>query len=120
MIRFTIPGPAVPKGRPRVTRTGHAYTPQRTKAYAEKVQWIAKAFAPKTPLSGPVSVRIVEYRKGTPDARPDIDNALKNLLDAMNGLIWQDDSQVVRLFAEKRYDPKSPRVEVEVEEVEPA
>ena len=58
MIRFTIPGPAVPKGRPRVTRTRHAYTPQRTKAYAEKVQWVAKAFAPRTPLSGPVSVRI--------------------------------------------------------------
>ena len=120
MIYFTIPGPAVPKGRPRVTRTGHAYTPQRTKAYAEKVQWVAKAFAPKTPLSGPVSVRIVEYRKGTPEARPDIDNVLKNLLDAMNGLIWQDDSQVVQLFAEKRHDKKAPRVEVEVKEVESA
>lgn len=120
MIRFVIPGPATPKGRPRITRTGHAYTPQKTKAYAEKVQWVARAFAPRTPLLGPVSVRIVEYRKGTPEARPDIDNVLKNLLDAMNGLIWRDDSQVVQLFAEKRHDEKEPRVEVEIWEVEQA
>lgn len=118
MIRFTIPGVAVPKGRPRYTSSGHAYTPHRTKAYAEEVQWIARrTVASQPPFTGPVAVRIVEYRKGKPEARPDADNVAKNLLDALNKLVYEDDSQVVSLLVEKRRDAKNPRVEVEIEEV---
>ena len=42
-----------------------------------------------------------------PDApsipRPDVDNAAKAVLDALNGVAWEDDSQVERLGVEKSY-----------------
>ena len=37
-IKFTVPGVPVGKGRPRFTRTGHTYTPEKTAAYEEKVR----------------------------------------------------------------------------------
>ena len=37
-IQFTVPGVPVGKGRPRFTRGGHAYTPEKTAAFEEKVR----------------------------------------------------------------------------------
>ena len=37
-IKFTVPGVPVGKGRPRFTRGGHAYTPEKTAAFEEKVR----------------------------------------------------------------------------------
>ena len=36
-------------------------------------------------------------------SKPDADNYAKLILDALNGVLWRDDAQVVRLFAEKVY-----------------
>lgn len=47
--------------------------------------------------------------------KPDIDNLIKGLFDAANGIIWQDDNQVIRCEAEKVYST-SPRIEFEVTE----
>ena len=38
-----------------------------------------------------------------PTGRPDLDNLVKALTDACNGIVWRDDAQIVRLMAEKRY-----------------
>lgn len=50
-----------------------------------------------------------------PDTRRtgDIDNLIKPVLDAANGVIWQDDCQVVAMGATKKYGP-TPRVELQV------
>jgi Holliday junction resolvase RusA-like endonuclease len=46
-----------------------------------------------------------------PDApqfpRCDVDNAAKAVLDALNGVAWEDDSQVQRLVVEKSYGPEA-------------
>jgi len=47
--------------------------------------------------------------------RRDIDNTLKALLDGMNGVVFEDDSQVYRLYIQKGYDKSLPRTEVELE-----
>ena len=36
----------------------------------------------------------------------DIDNVIKSSLDAMNGVLYQDDKQVTRVSAEKRWAPR--------------
>ena len=38
-----------------------------------------------------------------PTSRPDIDNFIKSVCDACNGVVWTDDSRVWSLLAQKRY-----------------
>ncbi len=64
------------------------------------------------PLKGRLKVRVllcVRYRRG------DVDNRLKAILDAFNGLVWVDDRQVDFLSIERRLEPVE-RVIVEVSE----
>ena len=113
-IRFTVPGLPVGKGRPRVTRFG-AYTPEKTRAYEEKV-----------PEGAAVMAEIIAWfpiPKGTPKGRrdalegayhlkrPDCDNIAKAVLDSLNGYAYKDDS-AVQLRIEKRYTNGAPRVSV--------
>lgn len=39
----------------------------------------------------------------SPTGKPDIDNVVKLVADSLNGIMWHDDAQIVRLVAEKRY-----------------
>ena len=52
-------------------------------------------------------------------AKPDCDNLAKAVLDALNGVLWQDDSQVVELSVSKWYaaGDESPRTTIDVEEL---
>jgi Holliday junction resolvase RusA-like endonuclease len=49
-----------------------------------------------------------------PSVKPDLDNLLKNVYDAMNGIVYTDDSQIVSKIVDKRYGPR-PRVIVRIE-----
>ncbi len=61
------------------------------------------------PLVGPVRLSLTAYR---PRRVGDLDNTLKVLGDALNGLAWLDDEQVVAIHAERADDAKAPRVEL--------
>jgi Holliday junction resolvase RusA-like endonuclease len=63
--------------------------------------------------SGPVALFCTLYR---PRRAGDADNALKALLDALNGLLWVDDSQIEELHLWRRDDKARPRVELVVRE----
>lgn len=134
-MTFTIPGAPVGKGRPRMTKTGHVYTPQATLDYEELVRtsYLAAAHGEPIPAGHPVAVQIMAYyplRKketkknraakldGTqrPTLKPDCDNLIKAVLDALNGLAYHDDAQVVELYINKAYS-EEPRVWVQIEEV---
>ncbi len=119
---FTIEVPGVPigKGRPRfVRKTGHAFTPERTRSY-ESVLRDAAALAFKgEPLDGPLAVTVKatfpipqswSMRKRDaaligvirPTSKPDADNLLK-VLDALNEIVGRDDKQIVEATILKRY-----------------
>lgn len=128
----------VPKARARVTtrRIGkrtvaHAYTPKTTVDYELRIRTAAiRAMLGKTPFTGPVFARIncvmpvpaswskkdrAEALAGKlwPISKPDLDNLKKAVLDAMNGVVFKDDSQVVADAGWKRYG-EVPRVEVTI------
>ena len=134
MIYFRINEEPVAKARPKFTRMGHAYTPKKTKDYEETVKF---AFMSQTceqmpvyPKGTPLMVEAIfaksvpkSYTKKTraaclngetlPTSKPDIDNYLKAVLDAINGLAFEDDSQIVVTMAEKIY-AESPYVEIKI------
>ena len=124
IFTFTIPGPPVGKGRPRLGRGGHVYTPAKTAAYEKKVRVLAlAALGGRCSLAkGPVGVTIVlqvpwpqrvpkRLREAYRDegcffvGRPDLDNCAKAILDAMNGVIYLDDAQVSQLQIQRYRGP---------------
>jgi len=124
-LTFTVPGEPVPQPRPRVSTRGgfaRAYVPAKHPVHAYRDAIAAAARAAGAGVHGePVSV-VIDFvwerpkshmRKSgvKPDApalpRPDLDNTTKAVLDSLNGVAWEDDSQVQRLVVEKSYGPEA-------------
>ena len=120
-ITFSVPGEPVPQPRPRVSTRGgfaRAYVPAKHPVHAYRAAIANAARAAGAGVHGePVGVLIdlvwerpkSHLRKSgvKPDApqypRCDVDNAAKAVLDALNGVAWEDDSQVCSLTVAKRY-----------------
>jgi Holliday junction resolvase RusA-like endonuclease len=117
-IRFCVPRCAVGVNATyRVGRGRRVYKSPEANVYRDAVVMAAKrAMRGRDMLTGHVEARIwFAY----PTARNDIDGAIKPTLDALNGIVWQDDRQVIRLEVDKLKDTDAPRVEIEVVEVTP-
>lgn len=69
------------------------------------------ALAVKTPLEGPIRL---EYRLFRPRKIGDLDNVTKLLFDALEGLCFVNDSQIVEIHAYRFDDKLNPRVEVTI------
>ncbi len=129
--RFEIPGEPQGKARPRFdSRKKVTYTPQKTREYEAIVRDCYRKNGNKKPLSGAVRAHITAYfaiPKSTtkrdradmlagvilPTKKPDLDNIIKAILDALNGLAYRDDACVTEVTARKLYSV-NPRVEVEL------
>lgn len=110
---FTVPGPPVPKGRPRRGRGGHFYTPKATRDYEKTVAWAARAAGIRGPSTGSVSVTVHLW---FPDRRRrDVDNVVKSILDGLNRIAYADDAQVAELHVTRGIDGRQPRAEIEIE-----
>jgi Holliday junction resolvase RusA-like endonuclease len=115
-FRLFLPMTPVAKARPRVTRFG-TYTPDKTKQAQQSLQHLlgeylrgaGRGFKKSSePLMLVVTVqkirpRSVPKKRIYPTQKPDVDNYAKLVMDACNGILWQDDSQVVTLLASKIY-----------------
>lgn len=135
-VAFTVPGQPVGKGRPRIGRVaGNArmFTPAKTASYESTVKLFASlAMAGRPLIEGAVRVHLhiacqipaswSQKKQASavaggvlPTTKPDVDNVEKALFDAMNGVVWKDDVQVVSVTKDKRYGD-APGVSVRVEE----
>ena len=118
-IEFKVPGKPKGKGRPRFSG-GHAYTPKETKQAEEEIAWYYRQEAQGKVFDGPIcmQVRMVfpipkratvaekeRMRCGEikPLIKPDADNCLKLCADALNGVAWSDDKQIVYAAVMKGY-----------------
>lgn len=90
---LTVPGAPIPKARPRVY-AGRGVTPKRTREAEDRIRalWAAQ-YPSMQPLTGDVHVGLDFY---LPDRRArDWDNLAKLVTDALNGLAYEDDRQIV-------------------------
>lgn len=127
MISFTLDLEPVAKGRPRMGR-GFAFTPLKTRKFEADVKRLAQKHKPKELLTGPVSVKMRFYF-GAPKrpkhrehiVKPDLSNLVKGVEDALNGVMWKDDSQITELTLSKLYDymDRRPRIDVQIETITP-
>lgn len=122
------------KGRPRFSRrNGIVYTPDPTRNYEAALRFAGQSvMLQAAPWDGPLKVDVLaafsvprswSKRKHEaalsglirPTGRPDLDNIVK-MLDALNGVVWLDDAQIVTATVTKRYSER-PRLRVEVQKL---
>lgn len=133
MRKFTIIGQPVAKGRPRVTKWG-SYTPEKTVNYENLVKYsYIDKYKDIEVLESALGIEIKFYfqipkstskknrelmLKGEllPTKKPDIDNCIKIVTDALNTIAYKDDNQVVVVHAYKYYSDE-PRAEVTIKEL---
>ena len=133
IVQFTVTGRPLAKGRVRFTKTGHAFTPDRTVGFEGKLALAAQvAMNGRPPVEGPVAVTLevhlpiaVSWSKKKresavagwlrPTGRPDLDNFAK-MLDACNMVVWNDDAQIVELVVFKRYS-EAPQLAITVDTI---
>ncbi len=131
---FTIPGEPVGKARPRVVRQGnrvHAYTTRKTAEYEQRVRDAYLAAGGTHHGKQPIVMSVTLYfgipasdskklkqdkleGRVLPTKKVDIDNCIKALADSINGIAYDDDAQIVVIYAVKAYDT-NPRVVVEID-----
>ena len=116
-ITFELAGHPQGKGRARAYRRGNFighYTPEKTRSYEGMIRTAAmEAMGSHHPLDCPVQVTLCAFfdipksfskKKRAaaitgeikPAKKPDIDNIIKAWVDAMNGVVFKDDCQIVR------------------------
>lgn len=132
-VYFVVPGAPQGKARARTVMnkyTGkiHSYTPDKTAAYEEEVAIAYRSETDKGFGSDAIMMYIDAYypipksftkakKKAAacgdllPTVKPDIDNIAKIICDALNGLAFSDDKQIVYMLVKKAYS-SAPRVEV--------
>ena len=139
-LKFEVPGSPIGQGRPKFsTINGHAkaYDPEKSRNYKAYVKLLATQAMKEqgfTMIDGPCCLDIMAFFEvpkskskkfkerallglERPTKKPDIDNIVKALQDALNGLAYKDDSSIVYLSVAKCYS-EIPRVEVILREIE--
>ena len=118
MLSLFVPNKPIAFARAR-SRGAHRYMPEPQASYMAAVGTLARcemAKAGYAPFEGPVEViyrATFGWPKSVPErhrkqgaykpSKSDLDNLVKVCADAINGIVYLDDAQIVRLTAEKIY-----------------
>ena len=128
MVTFKVDADPVGKQRARYAKRGNfvqTYTPDKTRNYESLIKEAAiEAMGSSEPLETPVTLYLyirAPIPKSLPKKRmeaclnglekpikkPDASNVLKSVEDAMNGVVYKDDSQIVNIHVSKVYSSQS-------------
>jgi len=135
VLRFTVEVEPRPKKRPKVYRWSTVNPSE------EDEKKLADAFrdlpnCPDTPFAGQIRVQFKFFKnppKSTPQWKlplmetghirpnksPDLDNYVKLILDALNGILWEDDRYIVEMHSAKYYTTDTPKIEIVMEQINP-
>ena len=132
-MEFIVEGEPQGKARPRFSRkSGTVYTPAKTAKYEKEIRQAYIAVGGKLIPEGSYAVVTVDayfkipksYTKrkrldceqniNRPDKKPDIDNVLKVVLDALNKVAYEDDKQVIEVICRKWYSRSSGFLKVQI------
>lgn len=138
-MRITVYGEPTAQGRPRfTTRTGYAkaYDPQKSRDAKDYIRLAAvQQMHGAKPLDGALSLGIQVYRSMPksfsrrkvqaaeakelrPVTKPDLDNYVKLIKDALKLICWKDDSQVAEYVGPfGKYYSETPRIVIEVNQL---
>lgn len=135
-MEFIVEGNPQGKARPRFSqKSGTVYTPAKTARYERLIRKAFLAAGGKVIPSDCYVGIIVDayfqipksYTKGKrlacqhninrPAKKPDIDNTLKVVLDALNKAAYEDDKQVVEVSCRKWYSQSAGYLRISVSEV---
>jgi Holliday junction resolvase RusA-like endonuclease len=116
ILRIIISEEPQAKGRSRVVFSGgkvHSYTPERTKVAQDSIvvrlkRYKDRCFAKEIPLKLTATFyrtrsKYLPKRETLPFRKPDLDNLLKLLSDAANGILFVDDAQLTTINVRKRW-----------------
>lgn len=111
-VSFDLDLEPIPCPRPKVARNGKVYYPGKYSAWkAKAARMLAPVLATNgilRPWGGPIMLSVDFYVREPKTTKldypyPDVDNYLKSIMDALTGLAWQDDTQVVAVRATKNW-----------------
>ena len=110
MISFRVFGRPAPQGSKKSVGRGRFVEASKyLPAWREALKQAALENKPEFPLSGELALEAVFYlekpktvKRDAPTVPPDLDKLLRSL-DSLTGIIWEDDAQVCKIIAFKRY-----------------
>lgn len=129
---FHVAGDPLPKGSiDHVTRRYSRDSADRAtktraagglKRWMQFIAWTARASRVEA-LEGPVSMRLIFHmrrpksvKRARPTVNPDVDKLARAVLDALEGVAYRNDGQVVELQLAKYYATGAPGVEIAIRE----
>ena len=108
-----------PKGRPRFTRTGHAYTPKTTHDYEKLIRdfytentqdFYEDAIQIKLTFYMPIPKSTTKIKRSQMESgeikctcKKDLDNMIKSFTDAIIGVAYLDDALITKINAQKKW-----------------
>lgn len=110
VIRMRLPMPPSVNHMYSRGESGKVYKSAEVKAFDQEVKLLGRF---EVPFDAPVAVQVVLYR---PQGRGDVDNYAKALLDALQGIAYHNDAQVVDLHMVLKVNPLDPHCMVTVRE----
>ena len=136
--KAVVLGEPVAQGRPRFSRQGgfvKAYDPAKSRDYKQYVRLVASEDAPEAPVTGAVVLSLKIYRavpksmskrkreaalagRLRPTTKPDVSNVLKGVEDALKGVWYADDSQIVGYGVLGKWYAERPRIEIAMQVLE--
>jgi len=135
---FVVYGEPVAQGRGRATVVNGkviVYDPAKSREFKRLVKYVAQAHVPENLITSAIILTVRAYisipknfskkkrelalsGELRPVTKPDIKNIIAGVEDALEGVIYKNDSQIVEYGASGKWYGDPPRVEVELATVE--